>query len=295
VPRRDSLAFAFALAAAFGGAFAGCRCQNSGAELETRLPAGIPAASSAIAAVLTPPNVPRYQGPVGTVVGVVRVEGDAPPPSTGKAPPAGACAAAHAAYRHAFRKGPAGELGDAIVGVTGYKGYLLPRGDAVRVPIRECAFSARTYTLTFGQRLEIVNEDRGAKYLPRLDGGRAVSQMVALTGGEPVKLLPMEPGRYAIADDLNHPWMRADVFVLQYPVHTVSGVDGAFRLENVPVGKVRVHAGHPAIAEGTSREIEVKAGEETRVELTLAYQAPPPSAPSASPAAPPAPAPPPIR
>ncbi|HEU4408284.1 MAG TPA: carboxypeptidase-like regulatory domain-containing protein [Polyangiaceae bacterium] len=288
MPRRDPLAFAAALALALGGAFAGCRCQGPGeagggapAASSARLPAGIPVSASVIASVLNPFHAPRYEGPLGTVAGVVRVEGDAPPPLPGaRALPAG-CNAAQSAYRHYFRKGPQGELADAIVGVTDYPGYLLPRGDAVRASIRECAYSARTYTLTFGQRLEVANEDPKERYLPRLEGARHISQMFAMPGGDPVRLYPTEPGRYALVDDLNHPWLRADVFVLKYPAHAVSRPDGTFRVEGVPAGKVRVHAGHPAIAEGTSREIEVKAGEEAKVELTLTYRAPPAASSSA--------------
>lgn len=288
MPRRDALAFAFALGASLAGAFAGCRCQNPGgdaaggaASASGQLPVGIPVASSVIGSVLNPFNAPRYEGPVGTVVGVVRVEGDPPPPlpkAPGARTPGANCGAAQAAYRHAFRAGPGGELADAIVGVTDYPGYLLPRGDAVRATIRECAFSARTFTLTFGQRLEVANEDRGDKYLPRLEGARVTALMMAMPGGEPVRLYPQQPGRYALIDDLNHPWMRADVFVLKYPAHAVSGVDGSFRVEGVPAGKVRVNAGHPAIADGASREVEVKAGEATKVELTLTYRTPPPPA-----------------
>jgi hypothetical protein len=283
--RRDTLAFALTLGAASAGAVAGCRCQSEGPRVEalpSALPAGIPVSASVIASVLNPFKAPRYEGPVGAVVGVVRVEGDAPPALGGRAPPP-ACPAAQAAYSHLFRKGPAGQLADAIVGVTDYPGYLLPRGDAVRATVRECAYSARTYTLTFGQRLEVANEDPKERYLPRLEGSRYVSQMFAMPGGDAVKLYPTEPGRYALIDDLNHPWMHADVFVLKYPAHAVTRVDGTFRVENVPAGKARVHAGHPMIAEGTSREIEVRAGEETKVELTLTYRAEAPSASASAP------------
>lgn len=284
MPRRDTLAFAVALGASLAGAFAGCRCQSPGDKGEpARLPAGIPVSASVIASVLNPANLPRYEGPVGTVVGVVRVEGDPPPPLGGRPPPPG-CAAAQDTYRYLFRKGPAGELADAIVGVTNYPGHLLPRGDAVRATIRGCAYSARAYALTFGQRLEVANEDPKERYLPRLEGSRFISQMFALPGGDPVRLYPAEPGRnvYALFDDLDHPSMRAEVFVLNYPTHAVTGPDGTFRIEGVPATKVRVHAGHPpAITEGASREIEVRAGEETKVELTLTYRASP-SSPSPS-------------
>jgi hypothetical protein len=295
VRRRDALAFVSALGASVAGGFVGCRCQNPGAGDEAggpaRLPAGIPVASSVVASVLNPFGAPRNEGPFGTIVGVVRVEGDPAPVVTGvRTPPAG-CGAAQAAYRHAFRAGPGGELADAIVAATDYQGHLLPRGDAVRATIRGCAFSARTYTLTFGQRLEIANEDRGDKYLPKLEGARSPALMVALPGGEPVRLYPSEPGRYALVDDVNHPWMRADVFVLKYPTHAVSGADGAFRIEGVPAGKLRVNATHPAVGDGASREVEVRAGETTTVDLALTYRAPAAGSASGGLSAPPAPTP----
>ncbi len=292
--RRDALALAFALGAAAAGAFAGCRCQGDQADLG-KLPTAIPVASSAVAAVLNPFGAPPYAGPVGTVVGSLRVDGDPPPELGGRAPPFN-CPEAALVHRHAFRKGPAGELADAIVGVTGYKGYLLPRAEAVRATVRGCAFSARTYTLTFGQRLEIANADPRQRYLPRLEGAPLIAQMFAMPGGDPVKLYPLQPGRYALVDDLDHPWLRADVYVLKYPAHAVSAPDGAFRVENVPAGKVTVHAGHPAIGEGVSREIELKAGETLKVDLTLTYRAAAaPPAPGSAPLPAPGSAAPPLR
>jgi hypothetical protein len=106
--------------------------------------------------------------------------------------------------------------------------------------------------------------------------------------GDAVKLYPTDVGHYALADGMKRTWMYADVFVMRYPTHAVTGLDGRYRVEGVPVGKVKVSAYLPAIdrdlhpdvgvAESSvEREVEVKAGETTQADFVIAYKQPKPA------------------
>lgn len=221
-------------------------------------------------AVLNPGGAAAYEGPFGTVEGIVRIEGPEAPPVDVKIP--SGCGDALAVYTKLFREGTGRTLADALVTVTEYKGYVAPRRESKTVAIRGCAYETRTVALTFGERLEVANRDSRISYLPQLHGSRHAVDLVAVPKGDPVRLYPTEVGRYVLADGMARRWMHADVFVLKYPTHDVTGLDGKFRIENVPVGKARVTAYLPAIDVSVDREVEVKEGEPTVVELTLKYE-----------------------
>ncbi len=49
--------------------------------------------------------------------------------------------------------------------------------------------------------------------------------------------------RFRIKCDV-HPWMSSFVTVVEHPFHAVTGMDGSFRIENVPAGTYRLEARH---------------------------------------------------
>lgn len=232
---------------------------------------GIPIAASAIASIVNPRGRAPYAGPVGTVVGVVRVTGPEPPERRNYKPPFG-CGAALRTYEKIFRKGPGGELGDALVGVTEYEGYVPAKDEAVVLPIKGCAYDRRTVAMTFGQRLEIVNEDTKEPYLPHLEGSRNPALMVAVPHGEPVKIYPPAPVRYQLRDEMSHSWLEAPVFVLRYATHDVTRENGSFRIEGIPAGTVKVSAYHPVLDKAVNKTIDLKPGETATVDLELSYE-----------------------
>ncbi|MCS6901373.1 MAG: hypothetical protein RMJ98_17115, partial [Myxococcales bacterium] len=218
---------------------------------------GLPFSPEKVASVVNPGGLPIYRGPVGSVVGKVTVKGDPPPRRAGQRPPEAKCGKeAVEAHEYLFRVGPDGGLADAIVGVTGYDGFLPARGDAVEVKIRGCSFDQRTIVMTYGQRLDVHNLDPKETYLPHLEGARAPALMVAMPGGDPIRLYPPRPGSYMLLDDLKHPWMVAEVFVFKFPTATVTDATGAFKVEGVPVGEVQVGVRHPDIGQTLEKTVK---------------------------------------
>src|SRR5690606_39448868 len=74
-------------------------------------------------------------------------------------------------------------LADVLVAVTGYKGYLPARGDAVLVEGRDCAWNTRTVAVTYGQRIDIVSRDDNT-YAPELMGQPWPVQLLATPKGD---------------------------------------------------------------------------------------------------------------
>jgi hypothetical protein len=250
------------------------------------VPVGIPASSAAIAKAVNPKNEAPYSGPTGSLKGTVRFEGDPPPDTAAKIP--SKCNEAAATYGKLFRVGLDKALADVFVAVTEYQGFVPAREPAVKITIHGCALSRRTMAVTFGQHIEVSNLDPIDPYMPYLDGAPSKAMMVAVPNGAPVKLYPLEPGHYLLRDQLPNDFLRADVFVVSYATHDVTGLDGQYEIKDIPVGRVKVNAFLPATDRTAEKVIEIKAGENT-ADFTLAYgkgAAAPSGAPSAAPAAP---------
>jgi hypothetical protein len=220
---------------------------------------------------LNPENLPVYSGPIGSVRGVVKVSGDEPPvvaEMVDKIPP-NACPRAHELHGKLYRQGPGRTLGDVLVTVTEYQGFLPARGEAVRVEAKGCAFDARILAMTFGQHLDVYNLDAQA-YMPRLVGTPTFALRVAMPGGAPVPVYVPKPGEYMLVDQTRD-YVRSDLFVLSYPTFAVTAPDGKFEITGIPVGNVKVTAYSPAFGKVTEQRVDVKAGAATELSLQLDF------------------------
>jgi hypothetical protein len=283
VKRPFLAALAWALAA-----LPACKgCDKSGAApdaaakaLPTAPAIGIPGPSASVMHLLDPSNMPAYQGPTGSVEGTVSVTGPDPPTLPGK--DFSKCPAAEATYGKLFRVGaplPNGSraLADAVVAVTNYAAFVAQGDEAKKVAIgTDCAFPSRTITMTFGQRLEVSNKST-AIIAPALEQVPGYAMMVAPPEerGDPVKLYPPHPGYFTLVDrtslaELGAGFISEDVYVFLFPTHTVSGLDGHYRIDGIPVGKARVGARLAPVGE-VSKGVEIRAGVVEKVDLQLRY------------------------
>ena len=220
---------------------------------------------------LNPKGLPVYAGPVGGVRGVVTVSGDPPPlvaAMVAKLPP-DACPRAHDLHRKLYRQGPGRTLADVLVTVTEYDGFVPPQADAVRVEAKGCAFNGRIIAMTYGQRLDVFNLDAQA-YMPRLVGTPSYALRVAMPGGGPVPIFAPQAGQYMLVDQTRD-YMRADVYVLNYPTFAVTGLDGQFEISRVPVGEVKVTAYAPAFGKVMDRRVTIQAGSVNSVSFDLEF------------------------
>jgi hypothetical protein len=211
-----------------------------------------------------------YAGALGTIGGVVTISGDDAPdmPEAVTGVPAD-CLAAKETYGKLFREGPGRALADVVVGVTGYAGYVPEESPAQIADASGCAWDARTYVLTFGQSLDVRSRD-SRPYVPDLMGAQLKAQLVALPRGDAIHLYPEQPGRYQLTDSMRL-FMLADVLVVKFPTHAVTGKDGRFVIPRIPVGKVKVSALLPSVMAQLEKDVEVHAGELVEVPLTLTF------------------------
>jgi hypothetical protein len=232
----------------------------------------LPAAS--VDAFVNPGHLPPYTGPTGSVEGTIRVDGPPSPNMTGV--DFSSCPAAAKTYAKVFREGPPGPdgsrpLADALVAVTGYAGYFVPeRQEGTKLAIDDCAFGARTIAMTFGQRLEIANKTPDL-WAPSLAQTPLPVLMMATSHGDPVRLYPPRPGYFTLIDKEKHSWAQADVYALLHPLHAVSDSSGHYRIDNVPVGKLKVNARLRVLQRDVSADVEILANVVKTVDLVLHY------------------------
>jgi hypothetical protein len=271
-----AVAIAGALASCHGSSDRSAAQADSGAPKTGAVPSApmnvtpLPAAS--VAAYVNPAHLPPYDGPTGSVEGTIRIDGPSSPDVKGL--DFTTCPDGARMYSKAFREGaPAADgsrvLPDAIVAVDGYGGYYLPeRNEAQTLTIADCAFASRTVAMTFGQRLEIANKTKEL-WAPMLTQAPMPVLMMATSNGDPVKLYPPHPGYFTLVDKGKHPWAEANVYALLQPLHAVSDVAGHYRIDGVPIGKLKVHARLAAIQRETTGDVEILANVVQKVDLVL--------------------------
>jgi hypothetical protein len=228
---------------------------------------------AAVEQALNPAHEKPYSGPVGHVRGVVHAAGDPSPnePDILAKIPSGSCDDARAFYGKRFREGPHRELGDVLVAVTGYKGFVAPAEEVRTVLVKGCAFESRTIAVTFGQAIRVLNKG-GETFIPELRGARSAALLVAVPGGDPVRLFPDHVGQFELVDR-SREFARADVFVLKYPTTAVTGIDGKYTISSIPVGEVLVSALLPATGQTAQKRVVIVSGETATVDLDLPFSA----------------------
>ncbi|MEY2935163.1 MAG: hypothetical protein RL033_5912 [Pseudomonadota bacterium] len=219
---------------------------------------------------LNPQGLPLYSGPVGGVRGVVTVGGDPAPLVPGRASKIPeTCPRALEFERKLFRQGVDRTLADVLVTVTEYQGYIKPQTDSVRVDVKGCAFGAKVMALVYGQRIDVFNHDPDG-YLPRLIGVPTYTLRVAVPGGNPVPVFPPSPGQFLLAEETRD-YMRGEVYVLSYPTFDVTALDGAFEINGVPAGDVKVTAYSPALGKVSEQRVKIQSGVTQELKFQLDF------------------------
>jgi len=229
-----------------------------------------PLPTASVAAAVNPDKLPAYTGPTGSVEGTITVVGD-PAPATPQ--DFSRCPDAEKIWGHAFREGPRGPKGerplaDAIVVVTGYKGFYLPEQQEARtISIEGCGYTMRTLTMTFGQRLEVKNLTKDF-WSPVLEPRPSPVLMMATPGGDAVRIYPKTPGHHLLVDR-DRKYAVVDVWAFLHPLHASSALTGYYRIDGLPVGKVKVSSTHPNIDGNAEADLTVVAGVVHKVDLVI--------------------------
>jgi plastocyanin len=168
-----------------------------------------------------------------------------------------------------------GQLGEAVVALNGPDIKRSPpvRPSVVVVDQKEMRFEPETVAIRAGDRVKFTNSDPQTHNISTSDPRRTFSDTLA-QGQTAFESFPRASGirlPFALGCKL-HSQMQGWIYVFDHPFFQVTGVDGRFRIENVPQGKYRLDVAHAAGALRASRMIHVKANETVKLEFLLGPQ-----------------------
>jgi plastocyanin len=223
--------------------------------------ASVLAVAAAAAGVIVASGPPAGAQGGGTIVGEVKLAGAAPAPKTVKVnKDTEVCGQEKKIAEVAA--GPNGGVAYTIVSVPGAKGA---KAAPAVLDQKGCEFRPNVLVMSPGE-LKILNSDGVLHNIHTFSTANPpVNKAQPKFKKEMVEKFE-KPELIKVQCDA-HSWMLGWIYVTENAT-AVTDSNGAFKLENVPPGKHKVEVTHPVLGKQT-KEVEVKAGQETKVAFEL--------------------------
>jgi hypothetical protein len=117
--------------------------------------------------------------------------------------------------------------------------YEATAGDDVSIDNKDCRFQPHVLVMRTSQTLVIKNSDgtaHNSRLSPLNPRNPGINPLIPANGDTKYKFNVEENLPVAVGCNI-HPWMAAHIVVRDNPYAAVSGPDGKFVIENMPVGK----------------------------------------------------------
>jgi plastocyanin len=223
--------------------------------------AGTGAASSAKPTTATTGTAAAPSGATGSIKGVVNFAGK---PLEMKSPTkrkeAELCKDKDVPYNAVLVKD--GKLQDVFVKVLDVKGKFDAPKTKAEIDQKDCMYTPRIQGVVAGQEIDIKNGDATLHNVHTYKGTETLFNQAQPKGAPAITKSWDDSSLIRFACDV-HPWMRGFVVVHDNPFFAVSGADGSFTIDKVPVGKYDVEAWHSqyGVKKGSVEVAEGKAAE----------------------------------
>ncbi len=161
-----------------------------------------------------------------------------------------------------------GKLANVVVYISDVKGGKKLEMKGVTLDQNGCQYQPHVLAVPAGAEVTILNPD---KVLHNIHTYSKVNKPMNRAQPKFKKKLKVKfdkPEIMEVKCDV-HGWMAGWIFVAGNPYYSVTGEDGAFSLADVPAGKYKLEVWHEKLGVQT-REVEVKAGETTRLDVEFA-------------------------
>jgi len=175
--------------------------------------------------------------------------------------------------RYYVKSAKSGELAEAVIALSGPS---LPRSKSnhepriVAVDQKEMRFVPETVVLRAGDRVRFTNTDSQTHNISLNDPRLQFSDTIA-NGQQAVETFSHASGirsPFALGCKF-HSQMQGWIYVFDHPLFQTTGVDGRFRLKNVPRGEYRLDIAHSAGDLHASRLIQVDPNKTVKLDLIL--------------------------
>jgi len=226
-------------------------------------------AGAAVGAVAVGGAAAPHHDAGGTVTGVITYTGTPPkmkPIDMSKEP---TCAKQHATpvMTEGAVTGPGNTLADVVVYVSAGDQGGAQASTPVRYDQKGCQYLPHVAVMETGQPLEIYNDDETSHNIhpmPKLNSEWNKSQ----PPGTPPIQTSFDKAEFIPVKCNVHPWMHGYFAVLKTSHYTVSGPDGAFKLEGLPPGKYTLTAWHERFGTQTA-EVTITGSETQTVKFVF--------------------------
>jgi hypothetical protein len=243
---------------------------NAVADAGAVVDAGGVADGAAFGVTQVPGGSAPVEGPTGTIEGVVRIEGPLPAATPIELPSTFAakrgCADAARRYAQAFDVSSPGPIGGALVSAEARAPGLGPVVTRT-ITVRDCDVAQR---YIFAKENDIIELESIAHdpHLPVVVGtGESINQLL-IPRQNPRRLVFTSPGQYPITFRDLPPFAGAMIYRLRQRFIDTTDVQGHYRITDVPVGTVIVHAWIQGAVESRGTAV-VTAGQTTQLDFRL--------------------------
>ena len=192
----------------------------------------------------------------GTVTGKINFTGTAPQNeqiSMGADP---TCASLHSdpVFAETVLANPNNTLKNVFVYVKeGLQTKPAAPSAAVTIDQKGCQYTPHVFGIQAGQPLEILNSDATLHNIHSLSKETKEFNLgMPIQGMKLTKKFEKPEIMVKMKCDV-HPWMMGYIGVVNHPFHAVTGEDGSFKIENVPVGEYELEAWHETYGTKTQK------------------------------------------
>jgi Polysaccharide lyase family 4, domain II len=198
------------------------------------------------APVIVPTGYVAGVAGTGRVVGTVAADGGAPADSVVR-PTVDADACGAALTPETSPHSPTG-LGNVVVWLADIRtGKPIPMEHRFDVAVERCALEPRVQGVLVGGTLDVSSADQLLHTLrfERQESGDSLASVSESENGSVVPIRgPLGSAGLVEIRDPRHSWEHGWVAVFDHPYYAVTGPDGHFSLDDVPVGTYSLHAWH---------------------------------------------------
>ncbi len=215
----------------------------------------------------------------GTITGVVKFEGNAPPARPIQMTADPVCAAKHEAEPALDERLVLGE-GQTLANVFVYVKSGLPQQDwpvpsePLTLTQEGCMYAPRVFGVRPGQEIKILNPDgtlHNVHAMPSANAPFNIAMPKFKT--ETTAKFDKTEFMFPIKCDV-HPWMTAYCAVMEHSFFATTGKDGAFTIEGLPAGTYEVEAWHELSDRLPAQTLEVTVAEGETQEIAFTFARP---------------------
>lgn len=203
----------------------------------------------------------------GTISGVVKLQGTAPPRAKLKADKDIEVCGKHELLASELVVGAGGGVENAVAYLANVAKGKKFDAAAPTLDQKGCEYTPHVVLVPAGTPLAVLNSDDILHNVHTL-GSKNQAQNIAQPKFKKKLDLKLDQPEFVKLKCDVHGWMSGYVIVEDHPYYSVSGVDGAFRLTDVPPGDYELKLWHEKLGE-KSQKVTVKEGDDAKVTFEL--------------------------